>query len=135
MTTMGATEGNIIAIIIVTHIPRNSGNVIDAADPTSAMPMLSVWPIPELRLEVIELPEVRSMNSQARAAKLSRTINTKAADVRSAPTGQGLWPVAEARPCVTAYPPDIRCNRHAPPSVTVLAGPRLRRAPFQYYAA
>src|SRR5215218_10061907 len=136
MTTMGATEGNIIATIIVTHMPRNSGKLIDAAGPASAIPMLPVWPIPRRRPEVIEsAPEVRSMNSQARAAKLSRTMNTTAADVRSAPTGQSLLPVPEARPCVTANLPDVRCNPHAPPNVTVLAGPRLRRTTSQYYAA
>src|SRR5829696_495193 len=115
MTTIGATEGNIIATIIVTHTPRNSGKVIDAAGPASAIPMLSAWPIPGPRLEVIEsAPEVRSMTSQARAAKLSRTINTTAADVRSAPTGQSPRPVPEAGPCVTADLPEVRRNLHAP---------------------
>jgi hypothetical protein len=128
----GSHGGNIIA----THMPRNSGKVIDAAGPASTMPMLSVWSIPGARPEVIEsAPEVRSMNSQARAAKLSRTMNTTAADVRSTPTGQTLWPVPEARPCVTANLPDLRRNLHAPPSVSLLARARWKRAPSQYYAA
>src|SRR5215207_5796617 len=136
MTTIGATEGNIIATIIVTHTPRNSGKVIDAAGPASAIPMLSAWPIPGPRLEVIEsAPEVRGMTSQARAAKLSRTINTTAADVRSAPTGQSPRPVPEARPCVTADLPEVRRNLHAPPSITLLARTRWRRPHSQYYAA
>ena len=88
------------------------------------------------QLEVIEsAPEVRSMTSQARAAKLSRTINTTAADVRSAPTGQSLRPVPEARPCVTADLPEVRRNLHAPPSITLLARTRWRRPHSQYYAA
>src|SRR4029450_3757023 len=108
MTTIGAPEGNIIATIIVTHMPRNSGKVIDAAGPASAIPMLTVRPIPGLMPEGSEAPEVRSISSQARAAKLSRTINTTAADVRSAPTGQGLRPVPEARPCGPADLPQGR---------------------------
>ena len=57
------------------------------------------------------------------------------ADVRSTPTGQTLWPVPEAQPCVTANLPGVRRNLHAPPSVTLLARSQWKRAPSQYYAA
>lgn len=108
MTTMGATDGNIIATIIVTHMPRNSGKLMDAADPASAIPMLPIGPIPIPGPAVIEwASSLRNMNSQARAAKLSRTMNTATADVRSAPTGQSLLLVPGARPCVTADLPDV----------------------------
>jgi hypothetical protein len=62
-------------------------------------------------------------------------VQHEIADVRSTPTGQTLWPVPEARPCVTANLPDVRRNLHAPPSVTLLARSRWKRAPSQYYAA
>jgi hypothetical protein len=62
-------------------------------------------------------------------------VQHEIADVRSTPTGQALWPVPEARPCVTANLPDVRRNPHAPPSVTLLARSRWKRAPSQYYAA